>query len=60
MGESHGILSEVAERIISNLEQMALPETAHAERALMVDEVTGVLETMLTTLGFVRLVKPNE
>lgn len=49
----------LAERIIENLEQRALPKTAHAEREDMISEVHWTLTRTLTAQGFVRIVKPE-
>jgi hypothetical protein len=51
-------LRQIAERIVQNLEEMALPKRPHGEREDMIGEVEGVLRTMLAEFGFVQLVKP--
>ncbi|HYB96204.1 MAG TPA: hypothetical protein VEC39_14630 [Vicinamibacterales bacterium] len=53
-------LRQIAERVISNLEEMSLPKTDHADREAMVNEVQGVIQTHLLEFGYVRLVKPGE
>lgn len=52
-------LRQIAESIIQNLEEMALPKRPHAEREDMITEVEGVMVTMLTEFGFMRLTKPE-
>ncbi len=53
-------LHDIAENVISSLEQMSLPVTAHGERLVMVNHTRSLLEIQLTEAGYVRLVKPDE
>lgn len=55
-----GPLRQIAELIITNLEQMSLPKTQHWERENMISEVHHMLTNMLTERGFVRVTKPDE